>query len=69
MKHHVKVYMQAHGFRMGDFIPCEDCGKEAVDIDHIKPRGMGGKNKAADDPKNLRARCRECHTKKELHIK
>jgi len=66
MKHHVKVYLRSRGFKIGDFIPCENCGKEATDIDHIHPRGMGG-SKLRDNPENLRALCRTCHTKKELH--
>ena len=34
--------------------------KEAVDIHHIIPRGMGG-SKLRDYPENLIALCRECH--------
>ena len=45
----------------GDWIGCEVCDTTAVDIHHIEPRGMGG-SKSKDDPENLMALCRECHT-------
>lgn len=52
--------MEYFGYVMDDFIPCEVCGKKAVDIHHIKARGMGGR-KTADTIENLMAVCRECH--------
>jgi len=65
MKHHVMVYMKAHNFRPGDFIPCEDCAEkgivgEAVDVHHKRSRGIGG-SKLRDDPSNLVALCRKHH--------
>lgn len=45
---------------MDDFIPCEVCGNKAVDIHHIKARGMGG-SKTMDVIDNLMAVCRVCH--------
>lgn len=50
------------GFHETDFIPCEVCESRAVDIHHIKARGMGG-SKQADDINNLQALCRNCHVK------
>ena len=44
-----------------DFIPCEICGKRAVDIHHIYNKGMGG-SKTKDYIANLIALCRDCHT-------
>ena len=41
-------------------IPCEICGKKAVDIHHIEARGMGG-TKAPENIANLMALCRRCH--------
>jgi len=61
MKAHVKAYLSAAGYTVGDYIPCEMCGmREATDIHHIERRGMGGR-KDADNPSNLMALCRQCH--------
>jgi 5-methylcytosine-specific restriction endonuclease McrA len=48
------------GYKNSDFIPCEVCGRQAVDIHHIKARGMGGTNDK-DVIENLMAVCRSCH--------
>lgn len=61
MKRHIKVYMDYFGYGIDDFIPCEVCGKKAVDIHHIDCRGGGG-SKTCDFIQNLMALCRECHT-------
>ena len=60
MKKHVKIYLDHFGYGIEDFIPCEACGRKAVDIHHIDSRGMGGSNKA-DVIDNLQALCRQCH--------
>jgi 5-methylcytosine-specific restriction endonuclease McrA len=60
MKKHTKIYMEYFGYTIADFIPCEVCGSQAVDIHHIKARGMGG-SKLADRIENLMALCRRCH--------
>ena len=57
---HKKIYFNHFGFGEQDFIPCEVCGKRAVDIHHIDPKGMGG-SKTKDHIDNLMALCRECH--------
>lgn len=62
MKKHLKVYLEGSGFKQYDFIPCEICEAEAVDIHHIEARGMGG-TKKADTFENLMAVCRVCHEK------
>ena len=62
MKKHTKVYLQGMGYDVTDWIPCEVCNKQAVDIHHIEPRGMGG-SKEADTIENLMALCRDCHTR------
>jgi hypothetical protein len=31
MKPHTKIYMNHFGYDISDFIPCEVCGKTAVD--------------------------------------
>lgn len=41
-KQHTLVYMQAFGYTIADFIPCEITGKRCVDVHHIYARGMGG---------------------------
>lgn len=52
--------MEAMGFDVSDFIPCEICEAPAVDIHHIHCRGMGG-SKDKDVIENLMAVCRHCH--------
>lgn len=60
MKKHTKIYLHYFGFYESDFIPCEICGKQAVDIHHINARGMGG-SKSKDTIENLMALCRQDH--------
>ena len=70
MKPHTKKYFNYFGYDVTDFIPCEICEKKAVDINHIKPRGMGG-SKKMDNIENLMALCRNCHIEygdKKQHI-
>jgi len=59
MKKHVKMYLD-HYHLHGEFIPCNVCGKESVDIHHIEPKGMGGRA-GMDRIDNLIALCRKCH--------
>ena len=60
MKKHTKIYLDAMGYDVTDYIPCEVCQSKAVDIHHIEARGMGG-SKHADTIENLMALCRQCH--------
>lgn len=60
MKKHTKVYLDGMGYDVTDFICCEVCQAQAVDIHHIEARGMGG-SKEADTIENLMALCRKCH--------
>jgi len=60
MQNHVKVYFQFFGYDKSDFIPCEVCKGEAVDIHHIECKGMGG-SKTKDNIENLMALCRKHH--------
>jgi 5-methylcytosine-specific restriction endonuclease McrA len=60
LKRHTKIYLDYFGYDISDFIGCEVCGAKAVDINHIKARGMGG-SKKLDVIENLMACCRECH--------
>ena len=62
MKRHTMTYLNHFGYDISDFIPCEVCGKTAVDIHHIEARGIGG-SKEADNIENLMALCREDHIK------
>ena len=62
MKKHIVTYFNHFGYDISDFIPCEVCGKTAVDIHHIEARGIGG-SKEADNIENLMALCREDHLK------
>jgi 5-methylcytosine-specific restriction endonuclease McrA len=62
MKKHTKTYLNYFGYDTTDFIPCEICGNQAVDIHHIEARGMGGNPKGdKDEIDNLMAVCRNCH--------
>lgn len=60
MKKYIKLYLESRNLTTTDFIPCEVCGAQAVDIHHIQARGMGG-SKLRDNPENLIALCRTCH--------
>ena len=60
MQKHTQIYLQGMGYKTTDFIPCEVCGSQAVDIHHINARGMGG-SKSADVIENLMGLCRKCH--------
>ena len=57
---YVESYLGSSPYKYGDRIPCEVCGATAVDIHHIRARGMGG-SKHRDHPENLIALCRRCH--------
>ena len=58
MQPHVKIYMKYFCYGIDDVIPCEMCGRKAVDIHHIQGRG-----KDKDVISNLMALCRSCHLK------
>jgi 5-methylcytosine-specific restriction endonuclease McrA len=60
VKKHTKIYLNHFKYTIADFIPCEICGKQAIDIHHIKSRGIGG-SKDKDTIENLMAVCRDCH--------
>lgn len=60
MQKHTQIYLQGMGYKKTDFIPCEVCGSQAVDIHHIQARGMGGSN-VKDTIENLMGLCRKCH--------
>ncbi len=51
--------MKYFGYDESDFIPCEFCGKKAVDIHHLEPRSIAKHKLNLID--NLMALCRECH--------
>lgn len=56
--------MDAFGYTVSDFIPCEICGMKANDIHHIDCRGMGGDPQGKKDViENLQAICRPDHDK------
>ena len=60
MKQHTKNYFQHFNLTGQEFLPCEVCQSEAVDLHHISPRGMGGASKL-DKVENIMALCRKCH--------
>jgi len=60
MKKHTKLYFEYFDYDRSSFIPCELTGLRAVDIHHIRARGMGG-TKKAETIENLMAATREMH--------
>jgi len=60
MQKHTQLYLQGMGYKTTDFVPCEVCGAQAVDVHHIEARGIGG-TKKADVIDNLMGLCRKCH--------
>lgn len=65
VKRHTKIYLDYFGYSGQEFMPCEipDCGKRAVDVNHIDARGMGGNPSGDKDTiENLMGTCREHHT-------
>ena len=64
MKEHTRIYLDALGYDITDFIPSEISGEKAVDICHIECRGMGGNPKKDKDRiENLIAQTRQEHIK------
>ncbi len=63
MVNHVKVYLNYFGYTTADVILCENCGRVAADIHHLKYRSQGG----TDDISNLMALCRTCHEMAHAH--
>lgn len=62
MKKYTRIYLNFFAYDETDFISCEVCNKQAVDIHHIFAKGMGGSN-TKDNIENIMALCRECHIK------
>jgi hypothetical protein len=61
LKKHTKIYMDAFGYSIADFIPCEVCGSKSVSTHHIEARKMGGRPlNDLDRIENLMAICRDC---------
>jgi hypothetical protein len=60
VKKHTQIYMKYFGYHLSDWLPCEICGCQAVDIHHIECRSMGG-TKTKDTIENLMALCRGHH--------
>lgn len=64
MKRHTKIYLDAFGYDLCDYIASEISGDKAVDIHHIDCRGMGGDPKGSKDRiEELQAVTREEHLK------
>lgn len=63
MQKHIENYLEASGYSGYEFIQCEHCGGQAVEIHHIEPRShFGSKRKDEQDAVgNLIALCRSCH--------
>jgi 5-methylcytosine-specific restriction endonuclease McrA len=62
VKKHTKIYINYFGYHLTDWMPCEICGCQGVDIHHIEARGMGGSN-TKDEIDNLMLLCRGHHVK------
>jgi len=62
MQRHTKIYFDKSGIDPHGFVPCEICQAQAVDVNHIDARGMGGDPTGSKDTfGNLQAACRDCH--------
>lgn len=58
MQKHTKIYLDAFGLDISDFIPCEVCGQKSDATHHIEARKMGGRpNNDMDRIENLMAIC------------
>jgi len=57
------MFTQEFGIHTPDqYMACEWCEmRPVVDVNHIEPRGMGGKNPRVDVIANLVGLCRVCH--------
>jgi|TARA_R100000482_G_C5071589_1_gene121790 hypothetical protein len=55
--------MDFFNYEAGDFIPCEMCGSQAVDVHHLTKQSKFGKKKDKDFIENLCGLCRDCHIK------
>ena len=64
LKNHTKIFMNYWGYDVPEDVSCMACHSPAVDIHHIKGRGMGSSDKK-DHPTNLASLCRACHEKTE----
>lgn len=60
MQKHTQIYMKYFGYHLSDWIPCEICGCQGVDIHHIENKKSGG-SKLKDNIENLMALCRGHH--------
>jgi hypothetical protein len=60
MQKHTQIYIKYFGYDLSDWMPCEICGCQSVDLHHIEARGMGG-SKERDVIENLMALCRGHH--------
>ena len=63
MQKHTQIYLQGMGYKTTDFVPCEVCGSQAVDIAHIVARSKfcSKRKQDQDHITNLCAMCRNCH--------
>lgn len=59
---YTQLYYEFFEYFEGDVIFCEVCLNVAVDMHHLKARGMGGRNRK-DNIKDVMALCRDCHEK------
>ncbi|AQX12516.1 MULTISPECIES: HNH endonuclease [Elizabethkingia] len=63
MQKHTKVYLAFFNPHNPEWIACEICNNQAVDIHHIERQGEHGKKRKDEQDKieNLIAVCRKCH--------
>ena len=52
-----EIYINYFGFCKTEYIPCEYCKSQSVDVHHLLFKSHGGKNEID----NLIALCRSCH--------
>ena len=70
MQKHTKIYLEHFSITPWEFIWCEICWQEAVDLHHIEKRSSFWKKRKhlQDRIENIIALCRRCHEKAEAKI-
>lgn len=51
--------MKYFGYTEGDFMPCEICDRQAVEVHHLEPKSIAKSKENLID--NLIGVCRDCH--------
>ena len=61
--YHTNAWRRLRQSQLWDEPLCRMCGKEATDVDHVKPMADGGN---PWDKDNLQSLCHSCHSRKTM---